>query len=800
MSVGYCYNEKGRIGCNNPGTCAACGYTATADNHYLRAGKCELCKKEFARRISGPTVSYASDYKSCTITFTIKPVDSSCVLTGEPAYGWSATPNYSSANMTSVLNNDGSRTYTQKIIFQEGNTSVTYIDYGNRGGLEKINGHDVFEAGFGSIAVWQDHQAPVQNDVIQKDQASANGWATIKQLTLSGTENLSDIVYLTVSDKATGEKYVTDAAVPVTDGKYSYTCTPSIEGDTNGRTYVVTAKDVNGNTSTKEFIVSKTDGSAPQLKSGTSLTYTDWSTSKNISLSFFDFGAGGVEASLDNQTDYKALTKSGEYYVWNHTFGNQVGTTEHTIYVRDALGNAGSYKLTVGNTDSTTYKITYNLDGGSMSGQPTSYNVERSTFTLPTPTKTGYTFTGWTGSNGTTLQKTVTVSKGTRGNLSYTANWSANQYTVSYDANGGTGTMDTDTATYNENYVTKANQFEKTGYRFVGWTENADGTGGKWTSWIGKPWKWTYTKNITLYAQWEAKTYTITYEPNGGVGDRYTQPATYDTYFKTAENQFTRTGYTFAGFTDLNGRIGSYARLSKKSLLSDVLKNPWNFSKVDSEYQFYNYTYKIWETYCLIYWEGPYNVSYGCSPSNFTMSAKWWANNYTVKLDYKKNVSSSYEKAIVATYDSAYGKLPQPMLPGWTFKGWNTKADGTGVTVTEDTVYKTAGDSTLYAQWSYDPVSVKVPQVLVGDHTGKSPFRVKCDDIKAGDIKVSIPSSFVYKQTGKADVTATITVKSGNNTITSSNKVCVYNITTKNGLSAGCWQGSFNIGLTLTKE
>lgn len=648
--------------------------------------------------------------------------------------------------------------------------------------------------------VWKDHQAPIQNDVIQKDQASANGWATIKQLTLSGTENLSDIVYLTVSDKLTGEKYLTDAAVSVVDGKYSYTCTPSIEGDTNGRTYVVTAKDRIGNTSTKEFVISKTDGSAPQLKNGTSLSYTDWTnTAKNISLSFFDFGAGGVQASFDNQMDYKTLTKNGEYYIWNHSFGNQVGTTEHTIYVRDALGNAGSYKFTVGNTDSNVYSITYNLNGGTMSGQKTSYTVADS-FTLPQPTRTGYAFTGWTSSNGTTPQKTVTVNKGARGNLSYTANWSANQYTISYDANGGTGTMSVDTATYNENYVTKTNQFTRTGYEFIGWTENADGTGGKWTSWIGKPWKWTYTKNITLYAQWEAKTYTITYEPNGGIGVRYTQTAAYDTYFKTAKNQFTRTGYTFAGFSDLNGHVGSYARLSKKSLLNDVLKNPWHLSKIDSEYRFYNYTDKVWETYCLIYWEGPYNVSYGCSPSNFTMSARWKANNYTVTLDYKKSISSSYEKTIVATYDSAYGKLPQPVLPGWTFKGWNTKADGTGVTVTEDTVYKTAGDSILYAQWSYDPVSVKVPQMLVGDHTGRSQFRVKCDDMKAGSIKITVPESVPYKQAGKTDVTATITAKNGNNTITPMNKVCVYDITTKSGLTAGCWQGNFNIGLTLTKE
>ncbi len=73
----------------------------------------------------------------------------------------------------------------------------------------------------------------------------------------------------------------------------------------------------------------------------------------------------------------------------------------------------------------TSYSVTYNLDGGSMSGQKTSFTREDS-FTLPTPTKDGYEFVGWTGSNGSTTQKSVTVSKGTTGKLSYTANWKKN--------------------------------------------------------------------------------------------------------------------------------------------------------------------------------------------------------------------------------------------------------------------------------------------------------------------------------------------------------------------------------------
>ena len=792
-----CTHNGNVISCTNYGTCDVCGAVYTAEeSHRLDAfGLCTTCGYK-AFNIVESNFKYLDDFSGGTFTLKIKPLYDNIdfnsvfwwatpVFTGTFS-GNSGTTGLCSKGKGYTLDSDGvTRIYKWNFTFNNDNKTTYYLCL-----RPTINGTEyVCEYSY-AFSIYRDHQAPVQNDIIQKDQASANGWATIKQLTLTGTENTSDTVYLTISDKASGEKYVTDAAVSVTDGKYSYTCTPSIEGDANGRIYVVTAKDVNGNTSTKEFAVSKTDGSAPQLKSGTSLSYTDWTNiAKNISLSFFDFGAGGVEASLDNQTDYKPLTKSGEYYIWNHSFGNQIGTTEHTIYVRDALGNANSYTFTVGNTDSNVYSITYNLNSGTISDQKTSYTVADS-FTLPQPTKTGYTFTGWTGSNGTTPQKIVTVNKGTRGNLSYIANWSANQYTVSYDANGGTGTMDTDTATYNENYVTKANQFTRTGYEFVGWTENADGSGSNWTSWIGKPWKWTYTKNITLYAKWKPQTYTITYEPNGGVGDSFTQTATYNEIFTTAENRFTKTGYSFVGWR--SDKTSRWAKISTTDL------GQWGYK--ENTVKFYDYANNKWITYDLWYWRGSYNAASNCVADNDTLKAQWRANDYTVTLDYKKNISSSYEKAIVATYDSAYGKLPQPVLPGWTFKGWNTKADGTGVTITEDTVYKTVGDSTLYSQWSYDPVSVKVPQVLTGDHTGRSQFRVKCDDLKAGNIKVAVPNSFPYKQTGKSDVTASINSKSGNNIITPANKVCVYDITAKSGLSAGCWRGSFNIGLTLTKE
>ena len=72
------------------------------------------------------------------------------------------------------------------------------------------------------------------------------------------------------------------------------------------------------------------------------------------------------------------------------------------------------------------YSINYNLNGGVLENQKDKYNIEEE-FTLPNPTKEGYIFEGWTGSNGDTPEKDLKVPKGTVGNLEYTANWSENK-------------------------------------------------------------------------------------------------------------------------------------------------------------------------------------------------------------------------------------------------------------------------------------------------------------------------------------------------------------------------------------
>ena len=83
-----------------------------------------------------------------------------------------------------------------------------------------------------------------------------------------------------------------------------------------------------------------------------------------------------------------------------------------------------------------TYNITYDLDGGSVAtANPTTYNVTTPTFTLNNPTKAGFTFDGWTGSNGTTPQTTVTIAQGSTGDRSYTAHWTQYAFTLTLGTN-----------------------------------------------------------------------------------------------------------------------------------------------------------------------------------------------------------------------------------------------------------------------------------------------------------------------------------------------------------------------------
>lgn len=213
---------------------------------------------------------------------------------------------------------------------------------------------------------------------------------------------------------------------------------------------------------------------------------------------------GGTQVFYSNGT----ANNNGIHWVWTGSYPAWRYESDLTVYAHWIRN---------------TFTVSYNSNGGdsgSMSSDTVSYGDSYYTKANGFG-KTGYYFTGWnekadgSGTDWTSWINRAWTWSRTKDVTLY-AQWAPNTYKVAYNRNGGTGNMSSDTVTYNTNYITKSNKFKRTGYTFTGWNEKANGSGTDWTSWIGKEWKWTYTKNIILYAQWIPNQYIAKWHPNGG--------------------------------------------------------------------------------------------------------------------------------------------------------------------------------------------------------------------------------------------------------------------------------------------
>ena len=161
------------------------------------------------------------------------------------------------------------------------------------------------------------------------------------------------------------------------------------------------------------------------------------------------------------------------------------------------------------------YTITYNTNDGSGTMTPTSYTIETATFDLPTPTKTGYTFAGWYTKSDFSDTKVTQIVKGTTGNKTFYAKWTANQYNITYkdqNTDNFTGTHETGYPTkHTYGTATTLKDATKTGYNFGGWHTDQACT-NKVTS-LGAT---AYTADITLYAKWTINQYTLDFGAGEG--------------------------------------------------------------------------------------------------------------------------------------------------------------------------------------------------------------------------------------------------------------------------------------------
>lgn len=200
------------------------------------------------------------------------------------------------------------------------------------------------------------------------------------------------------------------------------------------------------------------------------------------------------------------LTRTGYTHSGWNTNSSGTGTTY-------ALGGSYTTEATVtlyAKWTANTYTVTFNANGGTTPTASKSVTYASTYGTLPTPTRAGYTFSGWytASSGGSKITSTTTVSI-TASQTLY-AHWTANSYTVTFNANGGTTPTASKIVTYDSTYGTLPTP-TRSGYEFLGWYTTSSGG-----SQIVSTTTVSITANQTLYAHWKQSNVTFYLNANGG--------------------------------------------------------------------------------------------------------------------------------------------------------------------------------------------------------------------------------------------------------------------------------------------
>jgi uncharacterized repeat protein (TIGR02543 family) len=279
-------------------------------------------------------------------------------------------------------------------------------------------------------------------------------------------------------------------------------------------------------------------------------------------------GSGTLSGILAGQSvNVPVAAGTGSFGAFGLLSGGLGNSTEKTAgcYFDSLTYNKGG-----SSTTPASYTVTYNANGATSGTAPaTQTKTHDVALTLATNSgnlaRTGFTFAGWnTAADGTGTNYAAGASYTGNANLALFARWTANTYTVTYNANGATsGTAPaTQTKTHDValTLTTNSGNLVLTGYTFAGWNTAADGSGTSYAEGA------TYTgnANLALFARWTADTYTVTYNANGATSGTApeNQIKTHDLALTLAANSgnLTRTGFTFAGWnTAADGTGTNYA-------------------------------------------------------------------------------------------------------------------------------------------------------------------------------------------------------------------------------------------------
>ncbi len=276
----------------------------------------------------------------------------------------------------------------------------------------------------------------------------------------------------------------------------------------------------------------------PQGSTGDRTYTANWQVIEYTIITLLEGGNAGSSGeyfyTVEQTVTLPTPTRTG--YTFLGWTGEGITTPQPNVTI--PKGSTGD-KTYIENWELTEYNITMDLNGGSGQ-EKVVYTMTDEDFELPTPTRNGYEFVGWTGEGITTPQTSVKIPKGSTGNKAYTANWKVIEYTITLDTNGGPVVSPikyTVEDTFTLPYILRP------GYEFAGWT--LDGSGMlPFTPLIIYP---GTTGDLHYKAEWRLAEYTITMDLDGGSGQEKVVYTITDEEFELPTP--TRNGYEFVGWT-----------------------------------------------------------------------------------------------------------------------------------------------------------------------------------------------------------------------------------------------------------
>ena len=470
-----------------------------------------------------------------------------------------------------------------------------------------------------------------------------------------------------------------------------------------------------------------------------------------------------VKLPGENVGSLADIERSGYTFTGWNTAKNGTGTT-YTESTKMPSSNTQLWSQWEVNS----YTITFAPNGGSVTPTSKTFTINDS-ISLPTPTRTGYTFSGWKVTekadvSNWTLNDVYTgtsIPAGKYGNVTLTAQWTVNTYTITYKYNNGAA--DT-TAKYTIEQSITLPSPSKTGYTFAGWKVTT--AGGNWKT-TDSVYKGTVAAgkygNVTLTAQWTANVYTITFLPNGGSVNPTSKTFTIESTIELPTP--TKDSYIFDGwlvttaegnwtngtlYTDSSIAAGKYGNVTVTAQWHKTVTVHFYSGSKGAVHNQFQITFKNNETAGSVK-----------SPASFGTIDGWTALGWTASTAASKAVGDAaikggttitvapakneyvyyavYTQSQTLKYESnasgdtsvknipANGTLPGayynssdatlnitrtipstvPTRNGYTFKSWNTQANGSGTNYAAGARYtNSAQTDILYAQWTENQYTI----------------------------------------------------------------------------------------------